>query len=317
MRTTHDFDEPSLRYLEGIVPGLRRQGDVVGPGLTLQSVMAHRQLAHRLAKTAADNFQTRAISVYAELTQLAGWLCFNMGDYRAAQHYYDAARGAAHDAHNVELVTYVLCTMSHLATWQDKPRIGIDHAVAAAAWATQLQNPIATAYAADVLVRAYVADNQADNCRATLDRERTALLTPASDAPPASWWYFYDESFYWRTEAECALKLRQPEAALEALSTSLTLVDPANLHNCTHRLLFRAEARIQQDDIAEASTIIGDVAHLTAVRPSQRISQRIDSLRDALEPWERTKPVRELDERLKSYRDADNGSGNTKRMYSR
>jgi hypothetical protein len=44
---------------------------------------------------------------------------------------------AAHDAQNVELVAYILCTMSHLATWQGKPRVGIDHAVAAAVWAEQ------------------------------------------------------------------------------------------------------------------------------------------------------------------------------------
>ena len=81
-----------------------------------------------------------------------------LGPQRSAQHYYDEAHSAAHDAQNVELVTYILCTMSHLATWQGKPRIGIDHAVAAAVWAEQAQNPIARAYAADVAVRAYVAD---------------------------------------------------------------------------------------------------------------------------------------------------------------
>ena len=106
-----------------------------------------------------------AVSAYAELTQLVGWLCFNMGAYHSAQHYYDDARSAAHDAQNVELVTYILCTMSHLATWQGKPRVGIDHAVAAAVWAEQAHSPLARAYAADVAVRAYVADNQPDKCR--------------------------------------------------------------------------------------------------------------------------------------------------------
>lgn len=75
------------------------------------------------------------MSAYAELTQLVGWLSFNMGDCPSAQHYYDDARSAAHDVQNVELVAYTLCTMSQLATWQGKPRVGIDHAVAAAVWA--------------------------------------------------------------------------------------------------------------------------------------------------------------------------------------
>lgn len=105
---------------------------------------------------------------------------------------------------------------------------------------------------------------------------------------------------------------------MNALDKSLTLVDPANLHNYTFRLLFRAEARIQQSEVTEASSIVGDVARLTAGSASQRIAQRIASLRGLLVPWERTKPVRELDNQLAIYRPVvGSGSGNTKRTYLR
>lgn len=312
------FDLPAFRYVERMVTNLRQQGDVLGPQLTLHSAIGHRQLVQQLAHTAPEQFQPRAISAYAELTQLLGWLCFKMGDYSSAQHYYDDARSAAHDAENVELVTYILCTMSHLATWQGKPLVGIYHAVAAAVWAEQAHSPLAEAYAADVAVRAYVADNRPDKCRELLDREYAAQQTARTDKPTAAWWYFYDESFYWRTEGECALKLRRPDAAITAFDKSLTLVDPANLHNYTFRLLFRAEARIQQSAVAEASSIVGDVARLTAGSASQRITQRITDVRALMKPWERTKPVRELDERLAAYRPAGgSGNGTMKRTYSR
>jgi hypothetical protein len=45
-----------------------------------------------------------------------------------------------------------------------------------------------------------------------------------------------------------------------------------------------------------------EVAGLTAVNPSGRIDQRINILRATLDPWQRTKPVRELDELLSAYR---------------
>jgi tetratricopeptide (TPR) repeat protein len=318
MQDPSTFDVPALRYCEGMITNLRQQGDVLGPQLTLHSAIGHRQMVQRLAQAAPEGFHQRAVSAYAELTQLVGWLCFNMGDYRSAQHYYDEARSAAHDAENVELVTYILCTMSHLATWQGKPRVGIDHAVAAAVWADQTHSSLARAYAADVAVRAYAADNQPHKCRETLDGEYAALQEARADEPTASWWYFYDESFYWGTESECSLKLRRPDAAMDALDKSLTLVDPANLHNYAFGLLFRAEARIQQADITEASSIVGDVARLAAGSASQRITQRITSLRGLLTPWERTKPVRELDNQLATYRPAvGSGSGNTKHTYSR
>ncbi len=318
MQHPENFDLAALCYCERMIINLRQQSDVLGPQLTLHSAIGHRQMVQRLAQAAPETFQQRAVSAYAELTQLVGWLCFNMGDYPSAQHYYDDARSAAHDAQNVELVTYILCTMSQLATWQGKPRVGIDHAMAAAVWADQAHSPLARAYAADVAVQAYAADNQPDKCRETLDREYAALQAARADEPTASWWYFYDESFYWRTEGECALKLQRPDAAMTALDKSLTLVDPANLHNRTFRLLDRAEARIQQAEVDEASNIVADVARLTVGNGSQRVVQRITDVRGLLTPWERTKPVRELDERLVAYRPVvGSGSGSTKRTYSR
>ena len=318
IRHPEKFDLAALDYAERMIPNLRRQDNALGSQLTVHSVVGHRQMVQRLAQAAPVKFQQRAVSAYAELTHLLGWLCFNMGDYHSAQHYYDDARSAAHDAQNVELVTYILCTMSHLATWRGKPHVGIDHAVAAAVWAEQAHSPLARAYAADVAVRSYVADSQPDQFRETLDREYAALQAAPADGPTASWWCFYDESFYWRTEGECALKLQRPDAAMDALDKSLTLIDPVDLHNRTFRLLFRAEARIQQAEITEASSIVADVARLTAGNGSQRIAQRITDVRGLLTPWERTRPVRELDERLAAYRPAvGSGSGNTKRTYSR
>ncbi|MGI9001069.1 MAG: hypothetical protein ACR2GH_05325 [Pseudonocardia sp.] len=312
-----NFDLAALSYVERMIINLRRQGDVLGPQLTLHSVIGHRQLARRLARAAPAELQPRAVSAYAELTQLLGWLCFNMGDYRSAAHYYDDARTAAHEAQNVELVAYILCTMSQLATWQGKPRVGIDHAVAAAVWAEQAHSPLARAYAADVAVRAYVADNQPDKYRETLDREYAALHATRADEPTAAWWYFYNESFYWSTESKCALKLGRPDSAIDALDKSLPLTDPTNVHDYTFRLLFRAEARIQQAEITEASRLVADVTRLTAGSSSQLIVQRITGIRGLLAPWERAQPVRELDEQLVSYcSTTGSGNGSTKRTYS-
>jgi len=296
------LDDATITYAESVLQGYRRQGDVLGPQITLQTALAQRQVIGRLDAAAPATLQPRVLSVYAELSQIAGWQLFNLGDYRAAQYYYDDARTAAHNAHNVELVTYTLCTMSQLATWQDKPRVGIDHAIAAQAWAGQIDRPYARAYAADVAARAYAADQQADRCRQALDTVRVILTQPPDAQPVSSWWYFLDESFYWGSEGECALRLNQPDDALAAAATSLSLVDPANLHNYAHTLASQGEAHIQRGDSAEASRIIGDVARLTAANRSRRIEQRVVRMRQALEPWQCTKAVRELDDRLSHYR---------------
>jgi hypothetical protein len=82
----------------------------------------------------------------------------------------------------------------------------------------------------------------------------------------------------------------------------LSLIDPANLHNYAHTLAVQAEAHIQHGDSAAASRIIADIARLTTANRARRIELRITQLRRALGPWQRTKAVRELDDRLSHYR---------------
>src|SRR5262249_36571946 len=106
------FDLATLAHCEAMMPHLRRQGDALGAGATLPSALAYRRIAEQQAKAAPNEpLRNRAVAACAELTQLSGWLCFNMGDYRSAQQFYDDARTAAHEARAVELVTYILCTM--------------------------------------------------------------------------------------------------------------------------------------------------------------------------------------------------------------
>jgi len=296
------LDVATIDYTESVLQSYRRQGDVLGPQITLQTVLAQRQVIGRFVKAAPPNLRPRALSAYAELSQIVGWQLFNLGDYRAAQYYYDNARTDAHEAENVELVTYILCTMSHLATWRQRPRVGIDHAIAAQTWAVQTPSAKARAYAADVAARAYAADRQASRCQAALEDEHAALaIATEDDTPVSSWWYFHDESFYYGTKSECDLQLGTPEAAWRAAEQSLKLVDPANLHNYAHTMVMQADARIRQSDIGQACRTIGDIAKLTAVNRSGRMTQRIRRLRQALEPWERTRNVRTLDEQLAHY----------------
>ncbi|GHJ43676.1 hypothetical protein Cs7R123_10180 [Catellatospora sp. TT07R-123] len=298
------FDPATLAHCEAMMPNLRKQGDVLGASSTLPSALEYRRIAEQQAKAAPTGAaRDRAVAVYAELTQLSGWLCFNMGDYGSAQRLYDDARAAAHEARAVELVTYILCTMSHLATWQGQPRVGIDHAVAAAAWAEQSGSPYARAYAADVAVRALTADGQADRSREALDREYDALQTALSGrGPRQSWWYFYDESFFWSTSAQNALKFRGADQVIAATDKALGLSDQTNLHNRSFRLLYRAEAFARQQSIGLACQTITEVVELTAVNSTRRIEQRVQQLRRGLDPWRRTRAVKELDQAIRAYR---------------
>jgi tetratricopeptide (TPR) repeat protein len=307
-----DFDEPTLHYCAGMADALRRQDRVLGPQLTMQSALGHRDVARRLAASAPPELRQFAISVYAELTQLVGWLCFNLGDYRGAQHYYEDARSAAHDAQNIEVVTFSVGAMSYLAAWQGKARVGIDHAIVTQSWAAQTGNSRAAGYAADVAARAFAADQQADACRAALDAAQETVVGIGSDGADPRWSYFYDESIYWGTVSDCALRLRDPDRALETASKSLAIMEPVDLHNRTFTLLLQGDAFTQKGEIAEACQVIGEVVTRTATaNTSLRIRQRVTELVGALEPWQRSKPVRELNELVRAYSQPSPGSART------
>lgn len=292
-------DAATLGHAEDILLRCRHQGDVLGPQAALQTVLAQRELMAGVLPETPDRLRGRALSIHAELSQLAGWLLFNLGDHRSAQHYYDEARSTAHDASNVELVTYVLCTMSHLATWGGRRRVGIDHAVAARAWASQTANPRAVAYAADVAARAYADDGQAERCHEALEAEHTALTAEGDAGASGSWWYFLDESFFWGTSADCALRLGALDDAHDAIARSLAMIDPAHVHNYAFTLLLRGDAFIQEGEVEAASQVIGDAVGLTGASTSTRFVERTGELRRALAPWEDTATVRALDEQLR------------------
>jgi len=304
------LDLTTITHTERMLQYYRRQGDVLGPQIALQTAMAQRQVIADFAANAPETLRSRVLTVYAELSQMVGWQLYNLGDYRAAQYYYDDARTAAHDAENTELVTYILCTMSQLATWQNKPRVGIDHAIAAQVWAAQTDSPAARGYAADVAARAFAAAQQPDKAHRALEQEHAAVRDMAACTPRASWWYFYDESFYWGTKAECALVLGTSAQSLAAARTSLPMLDPTNVHNYAHTLALQSQAHLQQGDITEASAIVGDITRISGVNRSPRLIQRIADLRTALTPWQRSRAVRKLDDLLAHYRLTGNSSTN-------
>ncbi|MDT3399066.1 hypothetical protein RKE29_20865 [Streptomyces sp. B1866] len=296
------LDGLTLTQAEEALPQYRKQGDLLGPHVALHIALAQREVIGSFVAHAPDDLKPRVLSVYAELSQIVGWQFFDLGDYRSAQYYYDDARTAAHDAENVELVSYVLCTMSQMATWQGKPRVGIDHAAAAQIWAEQSDSWAARGYAADVAAQAYAANGDEVRARRALDDERAAHEALRTNGGPlASWWYFYDESFYWTTRSACSLRLDAPDDAMHSIEKRLLLVDKSNLRDYALSLAKLASVHTLNGDVEQAGETIRTIAKISTVHQSPKISGRIRDLRAELEPWKATQSVRELDDALRAY----------------
>jgi len=93
-------------------------------------------------------------------------------------------------------------------------------------------------------------------------------------------------------------------AAADAAGRSLRLAAPAHLHNSALTLALQAEALIKQGEIDDACRTLADAARLSTLNSSPRITRRIERLRGQLRTADHTAAVRDLDEKLASFRRA-------------
>ncbi len=297
--TGNRVDAQIIEHIEAVLWRCTRQDDTLGPQAVLNIVLAQRDLARALVPECPAVLRPRMLSALSEASRQAGWLSFDLNQFDHAGYYYEDARALAHEAQNIELGTFVLCQMSHLATWQGKPHIGIDHAVAAGQWAHRAGDMRLRAYTADVAARAYATDGQRDTCLTALDTAHTAL-TAADDQGP-SYLQFYNEAQQVSIRGFCHLELHEGHPAAEYYGQSLRNLDQSYVRNVAFANVHLGMAYIQCKEIDEAARLLGDAGELAARNSSVRLIERLKQGRAELQPWNHTNAVHQLDERLISY----------------
>lgn len=293
------IDAQTLEHIEAVLWHCRRQDHALGPRAVLNTVVAQRDLVRELVSDCPDVLRPRILSALSEASRQAGWLSFDLKQFANAEYYYEDARTLAHEAENVGLGAFMLCEMSHLATWQGKPRIGIDHAVAAEHWAHRTDDLRLRAYTADGAARAYAADGQANACVSALDTAYTAL-TAADDQTP-SLCPSYDEASHFSIRGECHLKLGDTDHAISYAQQSLTTLDRSFTRFMAMTLIDLSEAHAQCREIDEAARLLGDAGEIAARNSSARLAERLRQAHAELCPGKDTAAVRQLGDRLASF----------------
>jgi hypothetical protein len=290
-------DAQVIEDIEAVLWHCRRQDHALGPQAVLTTVLAQRDLARALLPDCPDVLKPRMLSVLSEASRQAGWLSFDLKQFDHAGYYYEDARALAHEAENTGLGALVLCEMSHLATWQGKPRIGIDHAVAAGQWADRTDDLRLRAYTADVAARAYAADGKRDACVSALDTAHAAL-TRADDQAPS--YTTYDEAIHISIRGGCHLELGEAEPAVFYRRQALEVMDRSFSRDVAMATVGLSEAYVLCNEIDEGARLLGDAGEIAAGHSSVRLIGRVEQARGSMEPWREAQAVRELDGRLGS-----------------
>ncbi|WP_433064864.1 helix-turn-helix transcriptional regulator [Dactylosporangium sp. CS-033363] len=294
-------DATVIDHVDAVLWRCMRQDDTLGPHAALDTALAQRRLVQNLLAATPDPLSGRMLSLYANLSRFAGWLAFDLNNPRAAAEYYESARAAAHEAHDTELGAFVLCNMSHLATWQGQPRIGIDHAVAAVGWASQTPDASLQAYAFDVAARAYAMDRQETAALRAIERAKRALNS--SQVGGSTHTYFYSPGQLASTESICYLYLgrasegaRIGEQALETIEGSFV----RNLALASLRLGI-CHLRDVRPDVDRGVAAIVNAARLSAHNRSARLNQRLHRAWGELAQWADAPEVRNAREQISAY----------------
>jgi tetratricopeptide (TPR) repeat protein len=291
-------DAQTIEHIEAVLWHCRRQDYALGPQAVLNTVLAQRDLARALVADCPAALRPRMLSALSEASRQAGWLSFDLKQFDHAGYYYEDARALAHEAENTGLGAFVLCEMSHLATWQGTPRIGIDHAVAAGQWANRTDDLRLRAYTADVAARAYAADGQRDACLTALDTAHTALTTVDDQTPSYS---TYDEAIHISIRGGCHLELGEADRAVSYAQQSLETLDRSLSRDVAMTIIDLGEAYAQCTEIDEAARLLGDAGDIAAGHSSVRLIGRLQQARASMQPWQHTVAVRALDDRLAAY----------------
>lgn len=299
LSTSNRVDAQIIERIEAVLWNCHRQDKALGPQAVLDTVVAQRDLARALLPECPAALQPRMLSALSDASRQAGWLSFDLKHFDHAGYYYEDARTLAHEAENIGLGAFVLCEMSHLATWQGRPRIGIDHAVAAGQWAHRTDDMRLRSLTADVAARAYAADGQRDACMTALDTAHTAL-TAADDQTP-SLRLFVDEAMLISIRGECHLTLGEADHAVSYAQQSLETLDRSFSRDVAMTIVDLSEAYVQCKEIDEAARLLGDAGDIAAGNSSARLIERLKRARADLQPWQHTAAVRTLDERSASY----------------
>ncbi|WP_345560526.1 hypothetical protein [Nonomuraea rosea] len=133
LRSTWRVDETAVHTFEKLTMHARRADDASGPAALLPVVNEHRAVVGRLLarESMPTGLRDRLLGTYVQLSQLAGFLAYDLRDYQAAEQPLNDGLRAALDLGDPPLVGYMHYWPGRAAAEQDRPAAVLDHAFAA------------------------------------------------------------------------------------------------------------------------------------------------------------------------------------------
>ncbi|MFC6086216.1 hypothetical protein [Sphaerisporangium aureirubrum] len=300
VRPSTRVDAATVEVIEKLTARCRRLDDDFGPATVLPIVDGQRTLITGLLhrETLLPGLRERLISSYAQLSQLAGYLHYDLMDHTGARLRYEEALAAAHQIADATLIVYLHTCLSWMAIDRGEVGRALDHVFAAEGWLRRSPSHLVRSVHAMDRARVMAHDGRARDSAHALDQSIDLVGLRRTEADPA-YLYWCTPGWMQNHAADCLLTLtRLDEAITSAERTLASSTTPKLVRG--QAMLYCAEALIRQRDLPHAITRIREAARLTPVHSSARLADSVRRTRTRLQPWATNKHVRALDEELRT-----------------
>ncbi|MEA2587508.1 MAG: hypothetical protein QOH66_435 [Actinomycetota bacterium] len=299
-------DAATVDHLEAVTAAQRELYHGLRSEELIQAVTGHLRLAKGLLHDAqGEELRRRLAAIVTETAGHAAWLSYDLNERRSGEHYYVLAGVAAREGTDRALGAYVQGFKSIIRASEGKP----EHALALAEQATE---GVAGASGASSTIVAWLAGLRAQNlatmgeakrCYQALKRAEGVIDQVGHGDHP--WMFGFDAGRLHAVAGSCYRRLGKTSAAEHSLGQAMAFIsEGCDSSECTRRrsevLVELSWVAVQKEEIDEACRLAGQSLAASLEASSMMGLKRIRELRAALDPWQDTSAVAELDEQLVS-----------------
>ncbi|GAA1255353.1 hypothetical protein GCM10009677_01500 [Sphaerisporangium rubeum] len=299
VRGTGRVDTATVEVIEKLTARCRRLDDDFGPATVLSTVEAQRALVTGMLRheSALPAVRDRLIRARAQLDQMSGYIYNDLLDFPQARRRYHAALTAAQQISDVHLSAYVHVLLSRMADGRGRTGTALDHSFAAQGWARRGSSDLVRSVQSMELARMLArAGDAKESERALAHSTQLAGRSRGETDPLYLYWWTIDQ--VQSCASDCMLAWDRPDDAIAAAEQALTSPTmPKYLKGQTY--VRYAQALTRKRDIPAAADKLRQAAHVGRAYNSGCLSRLIRQARTHLQPWERNKHIRDLDEELR------------------
>ncbi|MEU0843913.1 sporulation protein [Streptomyces sp. NPDC005962] len=260
-----------------------------------------RRAAPLLEGPFSDAIGRELFSVTAELSRLAGWTAFDVGEHDAAQRHFIQALSLARAGGDMQFGCYVLTTMAMQSLMRGFASEAVDMALGAFTHAKGHAAPRVLAFTKLIEARAHArANDPRAASRALAASENLLGRADEHSGDEPAWIDFYSHARLSADAAEIFRDLRNPRAALSWNQRAAAMPPGVFTRSVGIRLAIVGTAHLQARDLDHGLELGHRSIDILARVQSARAQDYVREFNAALIPWRREQAVREFIRRTRT-----------------